>query len=168
LGNSSDMFLVLRAESVGIRAVQAPLLGLAFNTVYTLFSWPAGDLSDRFSRRAIAAAGYIVFAAVYFVFAAAPSKTSIWIAMSAYGLFYALSNPVLKALVVDEVEPESRGRALGVFYFTTSVAILLSSVITGSLWKYQGPRVPFYLSSGIAAVSAILLLMSPSKRRATA
>jgi MFS family permease len=168
LGNSSDMFLVLRAESVGIRAVQAPLLGLAFNTVYTLFSWPAGHLSDRFSRRAIAAAGYIVFAAVYFVFAAAPSKTSIWIAMSAYGLFYALSNPVLKALVVDEVEPESRGRALGVFYFTTSVAILLSSVITGSLWKYQGPRVPFYLSSGIAAVSAILLLMSPSKRRATA
>ncbi len=168
LGNSSDMFLVLRAESVGIRAVQAPLLGLAFNTVYTLFSWPAGRLSDRFSRRAIAAAGYVVFAAVYFVFAAAPSKMAIWVSMASYGLFYALSNPVLKALVVDEVDAKSRGRALGVYYFATSVAILLSSVLTGTLWKYFGPQVPFYLSSGIALVSAVLLVISPTRKRATA
>src|SRR5207253_2902682 len=65
LGNSSDMFLVLRAQNLGIRASQAPLLGLAFNITYTLLSWPAGRLSDRFSKRAMAAAGYAVFAGVY-------------------------------------------------------------------------------------------------------
>jgi len=160
LGNSSDMFLVLRAQSVGIPAIHAPLLGLVFNITYTLFSWPAGHLGDRFSRPAIAAAGYLVFAATYLVFGLAPSTLAIWIMMSFYGLFYALTEPVLKALVVDVVVPDVRGRALGVYSFTTSVAMLLASLITGELWKHYGPRVPFYLSAAIAAVSAVLLLSS--------
>jgi MFS family permease len=160
LGNSSDMFLVLRAQSLGIPAAHAPLLGLVFNITYTLVSWPAGHLSDRFSRRAIAATGYLVFAAVYLVFAIAPSTLAIWLSMASYGLFYALTNPVLKALVVDTVAADVRGRALGVYFFLTSVATLLASVITGELWKHYGPRVPFYLSAGIATASAGLLLVS--------
>ena len=160
LGNSSDMFLVLRAQSIGIPVTHAPLLGLVFNITYTLFSWPAGSWSDKFSRRAIAAAGYIVFAAVYLVFAIAPSTLAIWLAMATYGLFYALTNPVLKALVVETVAPQVRGRALGVYFFVTSVAMLLASVITGEVWKYHGARVPFYLSAAIAAVSAVLLMAS--------
>ena len=101
LGNSSDMFLVMRAQNVGIRVALAPLLGLVFNLTYTLGSWPAGWFSDRFSRRWIAAAGYLIFAAVYFVFGRAPSTLAIWIAMAVYGLYYALTQPVLKALVVE-------------------------------------------------------------------
>lgn len=161
LGNSSDMFLVLRAESVGIPTTHAPLLGLVFNIVYTLCSWPAGRLSDRFSRRGMAAVGYLVFAAVYFVFAAAPSTLAIWATMGFYGLFYALTNPVLKALVVETVAPDVRGRALGVYFFVTSSTILLASVITGELWKQYGPKVPFYFSAAIALVSAGLLLAIP-------
>jgi MFS family permease len=158
LGNSSDMFLVLRAASIGIPASRAPLLGLVFNITFTLLSWPAGKFSDRFSRSAIAAAGYFVFAVVYFVFALAPSQLAIWLTMAFYGLFYALTNPVLKALVVESVSSGVRGRALGIYSFLTSVTTLLSSVITGALWKIYGPAVPFYFSAGIAAVSAIALL----------
>jgi MFS family permease len=165
LGNSSDMFLVLRAQSLGIPAIRAPLLGLVFNITYTLFSWPAGHLSDRLSRRAMAAAGYFVFAAVYLVFAIAPSTLAIWFAMAVYGLFYALTNPVLKALVVETVAADVRGHALGMYFFVTSVAALLASVITGQLWRQYGPRVPFLLSAGIAAISAVLLVAS---RRAQA
>jgi MFS family permease len=97
---------------------------------------------------------------VYFVFGLAPSHLAIWIAMASYGLFYALTNPVLKALVVQSVPAEIRGRALGVYAFVTSVAMLLASLLTGELWKHYGPRVPFYLSAGIAAVAAILLIGS--------
>ena len=157
LGNSSDMFLVLRAQSIGIPPTRAPLLGLVFNITYTLVSWPAGHFSDRFSRRVIAAAGYLVFAIVYFVFGFAPSILAIWMAMAFYGLFYALTNPVLKALVVDTVTADVRGRALGVYFFVTSAVTLLASMITGELWKRFGPRVPFYLSAGIAVLSALLL-----------
>jgi MFS family permease len=165
LGNSSDMFLVLRAGNIGIPASRAPLLGLVFNIMFTLFSWPAGKFSDRFSRSAIAAAGYFVFAIVYFVFALAPSQLAIWLSMAFYGLFYALTNAVLKALVVESVEGDVRGRALGFFSFLTSVTTLLSSVITGALWKMYGPAVPFYFSAGIATVAAFALLAHRSPAR---
>jgi MFS family permease len=160
LGNSSDMFLVLRAESVGIPVKEAPLLGLVFNITYTLLSWPAGRLSDRMSKRALAAIGYLVFAAVYVVFGLAPSILAIWITMASYGLFYALTNPVLRALVAATVAPEVRGRAFGIFYFVTSAAMLLASVITGTLWKRYGAEVPFLLSAALAVVAAALLLLS--------
>lgn len=167
LGNSSDMFLVLRAENLGIPARHAPLLGLVFNITYTALSWPAGRLSDRVSRRLVAAAGYVVFAAVYFVFAAAPSILAIWITMASYGLFYALTNPVLRALVADTVSEEVRGRAFGIFYFVTSVATLLASVAAGELWKHFGPRLPFYVSAALAVVSALLLLLVPRARHSS-
>ena len=78
--------------------------------------------------------------------------------MAFYGLFYALTNPVLKALVVESMAGEVRGRALGIYSFLTSVTTLLSSVITGTLWKSYGPAVPFYFSAGIAGFSAVALL----------
>jgi MFS family permease len=168
LGNSSDMFLVLRAGNVGIPASQSPLLGLVFNVTYTLLSWPAGKFSDRFSRSTIAAAGYGVFAIVYFVFALAPSRRAIWLTMAFYGLFYALTNPVLKALVVETVGSDVRGRALGIYFFVTSITTLLASVITGALWKVYGAAVPFYFSASVAVVSAFALLAHASPRRAAA
>jgi len=163
LGNSSDMFLVMRAQSIGIAVKLAPLLGLVFNLTYTLGSWPAGWFSDHYSRRWIAAAGYMIFAAVYFVFGRAPSVLAIWITMAVYGIYYALTQPVLKALVVETVDQDIRGRALGIYFFATSVATLAASLITGELWKHYGPTVPFYASAGLALVSAAMLALSTAR-----
>jgi MFS family permease len=166
LGNSSDMFLILRAQEVGIAAKFAPVLGLIFNTVYTAASWPAGRLADRVSKNWIAAIGYLVFASTYFIFAAAPSALWLWFAMASYGFYYALTDPVLRALVVSTVAPEARGRALGYFYFSTSVATLLASLLTGYLWrwKYHGHPMPLYLSAGLAVLAAVLLVAHPPKK----
>jgi MFS family permease len=163
LGNSSDMFLVLRAQSIGMRVALAPLLGLVFNVTYTLASWPAGWASDHFSRRWIAAAGYLIFAGVYFAFGQAPSPMVIWIAMAVYGLYNALTQPVLKALVVDAVGERVRGRALGIYFFVTSAATLAASLITGELWKHYGAAIPFYVSAALAVGSAALLLIKPNQ-----
>jgi MFS family permease len=171
LGNSSDMFLVMRAQSIGIPVSLAPMLGLVFNITYTLGSWPAGWFSDHFSRRWIAAAGYLIFAGVYFVFGRASSPLAIWLTMAVYGVYYALTQPVLKALVVESVRQEVRGRALGIYFFVTSVATLAASLITGELWKHYGAAMPFFLSAALAVVSALLLLLTPlmsSERQADA
>jgi MFS family permease len=164
IGNSSDMFLVLRAQEAGIAASLAPLLGLVFNVVYTLASWPAGRLSDRLSKPTVAAAGYAVFALIYAVFAAAPSQTAIWIGMGTYGLYYALTNPVLRALVVEAVPGEARGRAFGIFFFWTSVATLLSSAVTGKLWEAFGAQLPLGISAALAGIAALMLLATPRSR----
>lgn len=165
LGNSSDMFLVLRAQEAGIAARYAPLLGLVFNVTYTAASWPAGRLSDRIPRHLLAAAGYLVFAAVYATFALAPSTAALWAMMSFYGLYYALTSPVLRALVVDQVPHGSRGRAFGLFYFVTSIAALLSSIITGELWKHYGARLPFSISAALALIAAVMLLAGSQRDR---
>jgi len=162
LGNSSDMFLVLRAQNIGIPVALAPLLGLVFNVTYTLASWPAGWVSDHLSRHWIAAAGYLIFGGVYLVFGRAPSTLAIWIAMAVYGLYNALTQPVLKALVVDTVGEGVRGRALGIYFFLTSAATLAASLITGGLWKFYGANVPFYFSAGLAVLSSGLLLVEPT------
>jgi MFS family permease len=164
IGNSSDMFLVLRAQNLGIAVALAPLLGLVFNITYTLASWPAGWFSDRVSRRLVASVGYLIFAAVYFVFARARSTTAIWIAMAVYGFYYALTQPVLKALVVETVGEQVRGRALGIYFFVTSVATLAASLITGELWKHYGAAIPFYFSALLALAAAGLLQGARSRR----
>jgi MFS family permease len=168
LGNSSDMFLVLRAQSVGIRVALAPLLGLVFNITFTLASWPAGWLSDRVSRRLVASVGYVIFAVVYFIFARASSTRAIWIAMAIYGFYYALTQPVLKALVVETVGENVRGRALGIYFFVTSVATLAASLITGELWKHYGAAIPFYFSAAMALVAAGILQVASEGSKITA
>jgi MFS family permease len=130
---------------------------LIFNITYTLASWPAGWFSDRASRRLLASAGYVIFAAVYFVFGRASSTLSIWIAMAVYGFYYALTQPVLKALVVETVDEKVRGRALGIYFFVTSVATLAASLLTGELWKHYGAAIPFYFSAGMALLAAGIL-----------
>src|SRR5437763_17041633 len=167
-GNSSDMFLILRAQETGMDVKLAPLLGLTFNVVYALGSWPAGRLSDRRSKATIAAIGYLVFAATYYIFAAAPNHTMLWIMMGCYGLHYALTSPVLRALVVETVPNDSRGRAFGVFYFTTSIATLLSSLLTGELWKHFGGALPFYVSAALAVIAALMLFAAGSTQPITA
>jgi MFS family permease len=164
LGNSSDMFLVLRAQNVGIPVALAPLLGLVFNITYTLASWPAGWFSDRVSRRMVGSAGYVIFAAVYFIFGRAPSTPAIWIAMAVYGLYNALTQPVLKALVVETVGENVRGRALGIYFFVTSVATLAASLITGELWKHFGAAIPFYFSAAMALAAAGILQGAKSRQ----
>jgi MFS family permease len=169
IGNSSDMFLVLRAQDAGVAVKHAPLLGLVFNLTYTAASWPAGKLSDRAAMRGrnsswrywTASAGLLIFAVVYWVFAIAPSARVLYAMMALYGLYYALTQPVLKAIVVDAVPGEMRGRAFGMFYFVTSIAALLASVITGTLWKQFGAALPFQLSASLALISAVLLVLTP-------
>ena len=165
LGNSSDMFLVLRAQNIGIPVALAPLLGLVFNTTYTLASWPAGWFSDHVSRRLVGSAGYVIFAAVYFVFGRATSALAVWIAMAVYGFYYALTQPVLKALVVETVGESVRGRALGIYFFVTSVATLAASLITGELWKHYGAAIPFFFSAVMALVAAGILQMADRGRK---
>jgi MFS family permease len=176
IGNSSDMFLVMRAQSLGVQSSRMPLIGLVFNITYTLFSWPAGKLSDHAAggehgasrrRRMIVAAGMVIFALTYAAFARGMKPGMVYVAMAFYGIYYALTAPVLKAVIVDAVPREQRGGAFGLFDFVTSIAVLLSSVLTGLLWKHFGAAVPFALSAGLAGASALMLLGAKSSGQAT-
>ena len=108
LGNSSDLFLILRAQNLGMGAWTAPALGLLFNVVYAALSWPAGKLSDRVPRRWLVVAGYLIYAAVYAGFAWLRAPQLVWFLFAVYGTYYALTEGVMKAWMADLAPGDSR------------------------------------------------------------
>ena len=160
LGNSSDLFLVLRSQDLGLSAAAAPALGLVFNVIYSLLSWPAGRLSDRIPRRMLVVAGYLVYAAVYAGFALTHSPRLVWFLFAVYGVYYALTEGVLKAWVADLVPSSSRGSVFVVLNWVIGVAALPASLLAGWLWQHYSPATPFAFSSVLALISAVLLALA--------
>ena len=158
LANSSDTFLLLRAGQVGLAPWEVVLVYALFSLVYTLVSYPAGVLSDRFGRWRVIAVGWFVYAAVYLGLTQA-GATAVWPLLAVYGVYIALTDGVGKALLADHVPRERRGFAIGLFYMATGATTLVSSVIAGLLWDRVGPASPFWFG-GIAAVAALVLLVT--------
>lgn len=161
LGNSSDAFLILRAQDAGMAVAVIPLAYFGFNTLYAVFATPVGILSDRWGRRPLLAAGYVVFALVYAGFAVAPNALVVGWLFLAYGLYYALTDGVARALVADVVPAALRATAMGTFSTATGLALLPASVIAGALWQGLGPWAPFAYGSVLASSAAALLLVVP-------
>jgi MFS family permease len=160
LGNSSDLFLILRAQNLGMAAWTAPALGLLFNVVYAALSWPAGKLSDRVPRRWLVAAGYGIYAAVYAGFAMMRTPQLVWFLFAIYGSYYALTEGVMKALVADWAPPESRASLFGVLNWVVGIAAFPASFMAGWIWQHYSPAAPFALSSLLALVAGALLLFA--------
>ena len=170
VGNSSDAFLILRAKNLGLPVTAIPLIYFAFNVVYALLSTPAGALSDRLGRRRMLALGYAVFACVYLGFALVGGPSARWTVPAlflVYGVYYALTEGIQRAFVVDLVPAELRATALGTFAMATGLALLPASVIAGRLWDRVGPAAPFYYGGATAAAALLLLLLVFRDRAAT-
>jgi MFS family permease len=160
LGNSSDAFLILRAKNLGLAPAAIPLAYFAFNVVYAVLAAPFGALSDRIGRRVLLMAGYAVFAAVYLGFAIAggpAARGEAVVLFLVYGTYYALTDGMQRALVVDLVPSGLRATALGTFSTVTGVALLPASLVAGELWDHVGPAAPFFYGAALAALAAILL-----------
>jgi MFS family permease len=158
LGNSSDVFLILRAQNVGITLLAIPLVYAAFNFVYAAASVPLGSLSDRIGRERVVVLGWCAYALAYFGFAIAHASYQIWLLFAFYGLYYATTEGVAKAFVADMVPADHRGRAYGIYNTAIGLVTLPASFIAGLLWDRINPAAPFYFASALA-VTAILLLL---------
>jgi MFS family permease len=157
LANSSDTFLLLRAGQIGLAPWEVVLLYAMFSLVYTVVSYPAGVISDRFGRWRVIAVGWVLYAFVYLGLAKAGTVT-IWPLLAVYGAYIALTDGVGKALLADHVPRERRGFAIGLFYMATGATTLISSVLAGMLWDRVGPAAPFWFG-GVTAAGAVVLLL---------
>ena len=160
LGNSSDLFLILRAQNLGMGAWTAPALGLLFNVVYASLSWPAGKLSDRVPRRWLVVTGYLVYAAVYAGFAWLRAPQMVWFLFAIYGTYYALTEGAMKAWVADLAPADSRAWAFGVLNWVVGVAAFPASFLAGWMWQRFSPAAPFAFSSVLSFTAAALLLFA--------
>ncbi|MBN1691931.1 MAG: MFS transporter [Dehalococcoidales bacterium] len=155
LGNSSDFFIVLRAQDLSVNVLHITLMLVLFNITYALISTPAGVLSDRLGRRKVIAIGWTVYALVYLGFAVSGSVWHMWVLFAAYGIYYGIVEGVAKAFVADLVPPERRGTAYGYYQGVVGITLLPASVLAGWLWDTVSPAAPFYLGAGLAFVAML-------------
>lgn len=159
LGNSSNMFLLLRARELGLSEAQVPLLWAAVSAV--------AALSDRFGRVRLLVGGYLAYGAFYLAMGLMASDGLLLFAMFAfYGLFMAATEGVEKALVADLAPVERRGAAFGWFNLTAGLILLPASLIFGWLWQGASVLAAFGFSAGCAIVAAGLLVFWANDRKA--
>jgi len=164
LGNSSDAFLMLRAQTVGFSIIEIFMVVAAFSLVIAMTSTKGGTLSDTLGRRALIIAGWLIYALVYFGFAFASEPWHIWALYAGYGLYYGAFLGASSALVADLVPERLRGTAYGILNAALGVAALPASVIAGLLWDWYGPAAPFLFGATLAVVATIGLLLIPLRR----
>lgn len=163
LGNSSDAFLVLRAQERGISVLGIMGVLVLFNFVYTVVSTPAGKLSDKINRRTLIIGGWLVYALVYLGFGLAQAQWHIWALYFLYGLYYGMAYGTAKAMVADLVPENMRGTAYGTYNAILGIIDLPASLIAGLLWQGAGrwvgfgPSAPFLFGALLALLAAVLM-----------
>ena len=163
LGNSSDAFLILRAQSVGLSILGVLAALVLFNLVYAAISGPAGSLSDKVGRPRLLLGGWLLYALVYLGLAFAQTGWQIILLYALYGIYYGLTEGSAKALVADLVSKEQRGTAYGWYNGAVGLAALPASLLAGLLWQGVGGwaglgvAAPFLFGAGMA-ITAVLLL----------
>jgi MFS family permease len=165
LARFSDAFLVLRAQSVGLALQYVPVVMIVMNVVYAGLSWPAGAAADRMNSRTLLFFGLVVLAAADLVLARAATPVVTFAGAALWGLHMALTQGLLSKLVADVAPSDLVGTAFGIFNLATGVALLLASVIAGSLWAALGPPATFLAGSIFAAIAALGVLGAPRARR---
>lgn len=167
LGNSSNQFLLLRANNLGFKAADVILVYLLYNIVYALSAYPAGRLSDRIGRRTLLVCGYLFYGIVYLGFSMASASWHVWGLFGVYGLYSGLTEGVEKALVSELCPVESKATMLGIHATLLGIGLLSASVIGGLLWRMIGPEATFYFGGAAGLLSALgMFLVVPKLTQA--
>ena len=165
LSNSTDAFLLLRAEQSGIAPAMLPLLWMVLHFSKVFFSLIGGDLSDKVGRRSMIVTGWLIYAGVYVAFAFVDASWQAWALFIIYGAYFGLTEGVEKAFVADLVDDEKRGTAYGFYNLFYGITVFPASLLFGLLWSQFGAPTAFIVSACISLISAALLMsVNPTKQ----
>jgi MFS family permease len=136
-----------------------PIVYLLFNLIYSLSAIPAGMAADKFGSKRVMLLGFVLFAILYYGFAAAKDTTAIWILFAFYGLFMGLTEGVQKAFLATIIPPDFKATAFGVYNTAVGLAMFPASLIGGWLWDHVSPAATFYYGAIMAGLSALLFIV---------
>ena len=165
LGNSSDVFLIMKAKDAGFTITQVILAYAGYNILYAILAMPAGWLSDHLGKIKTMAFGFLIFAAVYTGFALTHSKGVIWLLFLLYGFYGALTEGVAKAVVSHLSSSDNRATAMGYFQGTLGFLTFFASVTAGFLWDKISPVAPFLMGAVCALLSAAALTLWHKRKK---
>jgi MFS family permease len=166
LGNSTDAFLLLKAQEVGISVAMLPILWVLLHLVKMGSSLPAGIASDRWGRKGMIVGGWILYAITYAGFIMADTPLMVWVLFGLYGLHFGLTEGAERALVADLAPTHLRGSAFGLYHLTIGIGALPASLLFGWVWQVYGSSAAFAIGAGLALSASYFLWRLPVNRRA--
>lgn len=164
LSNSTDAFLLLRAQQSGIEPAFLPLLWMVLHISKVLSSLIGGHLSDLIGRRILIISGWTVYALVYAGFAFVTAPWQAWALFVVYGTYFGLTEGTEKALVADLVDEDKRGTAFGFYNLAYGITVFPASLLFGLAWNNFGPSAAFLGSAVVSVAAAGLFLTVKTKK----
>lgn len=159
LGNSSNMFLLLRAQELGVPQTQIPLMWAAVSAVAALLLTPLSGLSDRWGRKRFIVTGWVLYAIVYLILGSIETGLAgLYLVFATYGIFIAMTEGVEKAMVADLAAQSHVGTAFGWFNLVSGLMLFPASLIFGELYEHLGAAVAFNFSAACSLVAAALMV----------
>ena len=161
LGNSSDAFLLLKAQHLGVSVALIPILWVVLHLVKMGSSMPAGMASDRWGRKHLIVWGWLIYAVTYGGFMLADTAWQVWILFTLYGLHFGLTEGAERALIADLAPARIRGSAFGLYHLTLGIGALPASLLFGWVWQSFGDAAAFGMGASLALAAGVLLWFLP-------
>jgi len=165
LARFGQVFLLLKAVSVGVDAAWVPLVLVAVNSAYATTSLPFGILADRLGRRLLLGIGALTLFAAEVALAFSGTLSGTLVGAVLWGLQMGVMQALFGAIIADTVPEELRGTAFGLFDLATGVVVLIASVLAGALWVAGGALLTFG-TGAVLSVVALMILIIRHRRRA--
>jgi MFS family permease len=162
LGAASELFLLRRAEDLGVARPLIPLVWFGIGaTKSTAAAW-AGPLVDRLAPRRALVAGWLGFAVAYAGLASADGLPVAIACMLLVAAAYGIAEPAERALVAALSPPGRHGAAFGWYAFVQGLMGLPAGLVAGWLWDRgpAGPATAFAVTAALAATAAGLLAVT--------
>ncbi len=160
VGNSSDSFLILKANSLGITLTMTILAYVSYNISYSLLSVPAGIIADLLGKKKVMAFGFLIFSVVYFSFGIVQNPQLLWVLFPLYGVYMAFTDGVGKAYISSIVPEDHLATAFGLHQMVVGLCAFFASLIAGILWKEIGPSAPFFFGATMALLALLCFIFS--------
>ena len=160
IGNASDAFLILRADSLGWSPLQITLLWSGFNFAKWLVSAPGGRIADRIGTRRSLLTGWALYALAYLGFAMSSSATPVVVFLALYAAYYGLAEGAERALVLELAGPKAgAGRVLGAFHLTTGMGTFAASLLFGAIWELASPSAAFMTGAVLSCCAGVVFML---------
>ncbi|MCL2011642.1 MAG: MFS transporter [Cystobacterineae bacterium] len=164
--NATDVFILVKATTLGASPIMAPLLWLAIHLMKASTATAGGRLADRYGKRNILALGWVVYAVTWSAMGFAQTLPLLWVLAAIYGMSNGLVEGAEKALISELSGGNAQGKALGTYHMLIGFSALLASTSFGMVWDKLGGVVAFVGSGVLALIAAMVLLFKVPTRQA--
>jgi MFS family permease len=154
VGQERSLLSLLATQVFGLAAVTAALTYIvAFGLTKAATNFVAGTLADRYGRRPVLVAGWLLGLPVPLVLIWAPTWTWVVVANVLLGVNQGLCWSTTVIMKIDLAGPRRRGLAMGLNEAAGYLAVALTAYLTGLIAARNGLRPePFYLGLAYAGL----------------